>query len=410
VPERINNIFVVLICISTTLLFQNKIKGQTSFDSLDINAPKHYYKTVIFLDSYSKPNQQISDKGGMGTDSTISKKLKSYGIQQFNFGFYTPIHTHEEFNFDSTVCKNTHYLLTGNALLLQPKFDGIQTHNLLKLGVGLRIIHNSGKKGVWFIDISPFVTKDVTFGDKNGYLRMANSFIYSYNATYNFNFRIGLTKSFLWGNRNYLPYLGLRFGRLDKVNFSIQIPKSISLNIPINNALRFSVFSKPQGGMFTFSNYDSLYNNAFSLFSKNSKAFHFTRYEILTGFRLDAVLTNNLSCYASLGLSSQNNITFYSEEANAERPRRFLPLKTYFYEKNLKTTGFLNFGLVVRFGQTKSYYNNKNLYDAFDLNNVNTVGDNNSGPGNIEIPIKKTIKRSKLNLVDIQDLIDTNDN
>ena len=49
------------------------------------------------------------------------------------------------------------------------------------------------------------------------------------------------------------------------------------------------------------------------------------------------------------------------------------------------------------------------MYDVFDINNVNSPGDVNSGPGNMEIPIKKGIKQSKLNLEDIQDLIDITD-
>ena len=49
------------------------------------------------------------------------------------------------------------------------------------------------------------------------------------------------------------------------------------------------------------------------------------------------------------------------------------------------------------------------MYDVFDINNANSPGDVNSGPGNTEIPIKKSIKRSKLNLDDIQELIDITD-
>ncbi len=399
------NIKVVLIFIGTFLLFQVEIKAQAAFDSLNLKKAKHYFKTTIFLDSYSKANQKFPKQKATkpSNDSVIDARLGSFGLKQFNVGFYTPLYTRTYYNQDSTVYSNTHYLLTGNFLSIQPQFDSInKVHTLLKYGLGFRVIQNSGKKGVWFIDIQPFTTTDITTSTPNGYFRMANSFIYSHNFSAKFNMRLGITKSFMWGNRYYLPYLGFRWGKLDGVNFSIQIPKNISLNIPINDKIRFSIFSKPQGGMYSFLNNDSLY-----YFRPEVKAFNFTHYEILGGIRLDFAIGKNFSGYIDAGSSTRSNITFYSTETNKKRPN--VPYKVYFYERSLSPTGFLNFGLVWRFGKTKSYFNDKNMYDAFDINNVNSTGDVNSGPGNMEIPIKKSIKQSKLNLADIQDLIDITD-
>ena len=400
------NIKVVLIFISTFLLFQFEIKAQAAYDSLNLKKAKHYFKTTIFLDSYSKANQKFPKQKTTkpSNDSIIDARLGSFGLKQFNIGFYTPLYTRTYYNQDSTVYSNTHYLLTGNFLSIQPQFDSVnKVHTLLKYGLGFRIIQNSGKKGVWFIDIQPFTTTDVTTSTPNGYFRMANSFIYSHNYSSKFNMRLGITKSFMWGNRYYLPYLGFRWGKLDGVNFSIQIPKNISLNIPINDKIRISVFTKPQGGMYSFLNNDSLY-----YFRPEVKSFNFTHYEILGGIRLDFALGKYFSGYVDAGSSTRSNITFYSTETSNKR-RRNVPYKVYFYERSLSPTGFLNFGLVWRFGKTKSYFNDKNMYDVFDINNVNSPGDVNSGPGNMEIPIKKGIKQSKLNLEDIQDLIDITD-
>ena len=400
------NIKVVLIFISTFLLFQFEIKAQAAYDSLNLKKAKHYFKTTIFLDSYSKANQKFPKQKTTkpSNDSIIDARLGSFGLKQFNIGFYTPLYTRTYYYQDSTVYSNTHYLLTGNFLSIQPQFDSVnKVHTLLKYGLGFRIIQNSGKKGVWFIDIQPFTTTDVTTSTPNGYFRMANSFIYSHNYSSKFNMRLGITKSFMWGNRYYLPYLGFRWGKLDGVNFSIQIPKNISLNIPINDKIRISVFTKPQGGMYSFLNNDSLY-----YFRPEVKSFNFTHYEILGGIRLDFALGKYFSGYVDAGSSTRSNITFYSTETSTKR-RRNVPYKVYFYERSLSPTGFLNFGLVWRFGKTKSYFNDKNMYDVFDINNVNSPGDVNSGPGNMEIPIKKGIKQSKLNLEDIQDLIDITD-
>lgn len=392
--------------IGTFLLFQTGMKGQLTYDSLKIKNPKHYFQTVIFIDHYSKANQKFHKqrRNDLRTinDTVIDKRLGSFGLSQFTMGFYTPVYTRTFRNNDSTT-GNTHYLITGNFVSLQPKFDSIKTHTLLKYGIGARIIHNSGKKGVWFIDIQPFTTTDVTTKTPNGYFRMANSLIYSHNFSDHFNMRFGAVKSFMWGNRYYLPYLGIRWGKLDEFNVSIQIPKSISVNFPISDKLRLSVFSKPQGGMYTFLNSDTLY-----YFNPESQYFNFTHYEILSGVRLDFAIGKNFSGYADIGSSTRSNITFYSMEKNQKNN---VPYKVRFYDKNLSPTGFLNFGIVWKFGKTKSYYNNRNMYDAIDLNNANGIGDNNTGPGNTDIPInkKKNAKNTKINLADIQDLIDVNE-
>jgi hypothetical protein len=386
----------VLIPLSALFLLLPKAEAQESFDSLKIQLPKHYFKTVIVLDGYRKPGQTITD-----TTDFLSQKLKSYGVNQFIFSLNTPIATFERPTFDSTSPKkNTHLLLTANYMRLQPVFGGITTHNLVKTGIGIRLVVNNGKKGIWFIDTSPFVTRDATYADSKPYFRMANTIVYSHNKSDRFNWRIGITKSFMWGNRNYLPFIGLRFGRLDKTHLSIQIPRSITLNMPVNEKLVLSFYTKPQGGMWNFSNRDSVY------YLGNASTFHFTRYEINTGFRADVRVNDWFNFYVALGLSTKNNITFYSENANAKKKNS--PYQKYFYQQDMPATGFFNLGLLFKFGKTKSYYNDKNIYDAIDLNNTIGGGDDNISNGNSQIPLTPK-KKADLNLKSVQDLIDYND-
>ncbi len=387
-------ILKVLTLISAVFLFLHKTEAQTPFDSLKAKLPKHYFKTVILLDSYSKRSKDIKD-----TVDFINKQLKSYGVKQFIFSLSTPIATFEKVTSDS-VTKNTHILLTANYSNLQPVFSGIPQHNLIKAGIGARIIINSGKKSVWFIDASPFITKDASYRSK-AYYRMASTIVYSYNVNDHFNWRIGATKSFLWGNRLYLPFFGVRFGRLDKTNLSIQFPRCINLNVPVNEKLTLSLYTKPQGGMYNFSNHDSLY------YLSNDATFHFTRYEINTGLRADVSVNPWFNFYVALGLSTKNNITFYSEKANKDKPR--LPYAKYFYNENMPSTLYLNFGFVFKFGKTRSYFYNRNIYDAIDLNNTIGGGDNNVSDGNSQIPNASKKEKKDVNLSSVQDLIDYND-
>lgn len=382
----------MLIFISIIFLFNTQIKAQAALDSLKIKLPKHYFKTVIILDSYRKADEEFKD-----TANRLASRLNSYAIKQFNASFYSPIFT--ETSELNGITKNTHVLLTGNFMLLQPVFSGISQHSLIKAGMGLRWIFNSGKKGVWFVDASPFVTKDVTYESK-GYFRLASTFVYSHNVSESFNWRVGATKSFLWGNKHYWPFIGLRFGKLDKVNFSIQFPRSINLNVPVGPKLSFSMYTRPQGGMFNFSNNDSLYRVG------NESTFSYTRYELNTGFRADVRVSNNFNFYVATGISSRNNVTFYSEKANKEKPR--LPYRNYFFSKTMGPTLFVNVGLVFKFGKTRSFYQDRNMYDVMDLNNSIDVGDNNSNSGNPQIPITPKAKKD-INLGSIQDLIDYND-
>jgi hypothetical protein len=357
-------------------------------DSINPKLPKHYFSTMILLDAYRKPERVLSN-----SNHRLAPRLNSYGIKQGAVAFYTPLYTSGETGTD-LVTSNTHLLLTGNYLSLRPQFTGLsKEHNLVKAGVGMRFIYNTGRKAVWFIDVSPFVTRDVTYNSR-AYYRMASSIIYSYNVSERFNWRVGLTKSFLWGNRYYLPFVGIRIGPLDKVHFSLQFPRSIQLNIPAGRSLILSIYSRPQGGMFIFSNADSLY------FRGTEATFHFTRYEVNTGLRVDVRATRFFSFYLATGLSTGNNITFYSEAANPRK--RSGPYRTYFYASKVPPSGFLNLGLVFSFGKTRSFYKDRNIYDAIDLNRQGNGIDN----GNTQIPLPGKSIPKDLNLESIRDLVE----
>lgn len=372
-------------------LFHYHVAAQKSYDSLHVSPPKHYFNTVFSLDGYGKPSVNLN------SGEQLDKKLQTYAVKQYNVSFYIPVYTHDSKGSgrDSAVINNLHVLVTGNFFRLQPVFGGIPQHNLVKRGVGARVIYNTGKRGVWFIDAAPFITRDISYNSKP-YLRFATTIVYSYNVTDRLNWRFGATKSFLWGNRLYLPFIGFRFGRLDKINLSIQFPRSASLNFPLSRSFVMSLYTRPQGGMFNFSNHDTLYPKT------NVTTFHFTRYEINTGLRFDVRLGNHFVMFASAGLSTGNHIVFYSDKANTGRSR--LPYNTYFYNAKTAPTLFVQYGLLLRFGKTRSYYNNRNIYDAIDLNDKAGTYTNN-----LQIPLQPRNTPKNLNLESVRDLIDYND-
>lgn len=403
--------FAVLgLCIGLSYSFYAQADS-TSFATKKIKKlrePKHFFNHTIFIDSYYKPPADLMKANGQLDTGRIGKQLGQYSIQQSCISFYSPLVTINKYNRDSSVNSNFHLLLAGTAYYLQPRFSGISEHTLAKYGMGIRAIYNTGKKSIFFIESTPFLTQDITAGSSDkGTWRMSGTLLWSYSPGSKFNFRLGATKSFLWGNRFYLPFVGVRFGRLDRFNFSLQFPKNISLNLAIGNVFRLSLYSKPQGGVFSFSNRDTVYDSRYykNTNISNDKVIQFGRYELLTGFRMDVVPCKWFSFYASTGFSTRNGVTFYSSGFNKNRKAQYGD----FYAASPKNSVFINLGLVFRIGRTKSYYNNQNLYEAVDLNNTIGVGDGNVNPGNgtIVIPKKKIPKSLKPS--EIQDLIDAND-
>jgi hypothetical protein len=352
---------------------------------------EHYFKTNIYTDFYS------TSKRNLIGDKYVSKKLKTYKLNQSIIGFNTPIYTEDYYKKDSTRISNIHLLLTGSYAVVSPIFSGISNHHLSKTSIGVRMIYNSGKSGSWFLDFSPFVTQDNGYNYTKRY-RAAYSIIYNYTYNKNASIRVGLTRTFTFGNRFFIPYVGLRLGSSNGFNFNFQFPRSISINFPIGKNVRTSIYAKPQGGVYSFANTDELY------YLNNDRNINFGRYEYLLGSRFDFHSNKLIGFYLGAGISSQNGISLFSETYNKNNNGKL----NHFYAEKLTGALFVNIGLTVKFGKTKSIYNNYNLYDAIDLNNSLEAGDNNINTGNLELPNKKTTVKD-VHLSDMQDLIETQD-
>ena len=376
-------VIIGFVLINTKLLaFKN--------DSLKTIKPaKHYFKTIIYSDYYT------TSKRDLNSENFVSNKLKSYQVSQFTLGFNTPLITKDYYNKDSTVISNFHLLLAGSFVSVKPFFDGMtENHNLIKKTIGIKWIYNNGKKSLFYGELTPFSTKDQKYRyTRTG--RFASMFVYNCAVNKYFTFRVGYVRSFAFGNRYHLPYLGIRVGKLDGINMSIQFPRSISVIVPLGKYFKASVYTKPQGGLYTMANTDSIY------YLNNDKRINFGRYEFLSGFRLDVFPSKLMSVYLSGGITNQNYIGFFSDSYNKKAGATYKP----FYKEKIQNSLFINGGLVFKFGHVKSIYNNYNLYDAHDLNNTDV---NNINQGNIQIPAKeKKVKNIGAN--EVQDLIETSD-
>ena len=255
-------------------------------DSLKVKKQaKHYFHTLIYTDFYSTGKRDLSDINFVG------KKLKSYQVNQSVIGFNVPLFTKDFHSKDSSVISNFHLLLTGGYSAVTPKFSGIaKDHKLSRTSLGVRAIYNMGRRSILYAEFSPFMTQD------NGYsytkrTRIASALIYNFTVNKYFSFRLGYARSFIFGNRFNLPYVGIRVGKLDGVNFSVQFPRSISFNVPIGKYVKTSLYTKPQGGMYSFANSDSIY------YLNNDRSLNFGRYEFLGGARIDILPSRFFSFY-----------------------------------------------------------------------------------------------------------------
>ncbi|MBC7695803.1 MAG: hypothetical protein H7141_10190 [Burkholderiales bacterium] len=359
-------------------------------DSLKLLKPaKHYFKTTVYIDYYSTGQRELSGK------NFVSQKLKTYQVRQSVLGFNTPLFTKDFYKNDSSIISNFHLLLNGSYSVVTPKFSGIsKNHQLSRTSLGVRIIYNTGKRSLFYAEFTPFVTQDNGYRYTQRY-RVSSTLIYNFTVNKYFSLRAGYSRSFLYGNRLNLPYIGIRIGQLDGVNLSIQFPRSVSFNIPIGKYVKTSLYTKGQGGVYSFANTDSVY------YLNNDKSLNFGRYEFIGGTRIDVLPSRFFNFYLSAGLTTQNNIALFSETFNTGNKGQLNP----FYKEKLKGSLFINFGLVFKFGKVKSIYNNYNMYNAQDLN---TVDGNNINQGNNQIPAK-VHKINNVQPSEVQDLIDVQD-
>jgi hypothetical protein len=292
--------------------------------------------------------------------------------------------------------------MTVNALAEHPQFSGLdKQHKLYKTGIGLRAIYGFGSQFIIFLDASPYVVGDKFDQQQTQQLRLASSAVFNFMISPRFSMRFGVTKTYLLGNRYYLPMFGIRLGKLDgKFYFNFQFPRIVSFNFQPSPKFSWSLYTKRYGGLYNISNGDSLY-------PFGDKMIQFGQTGISNGVRFDFRPGPNFSFFVATGFAVRNHVWLYSRSFNqANQNKPF----AHFYDGKPDPSLFLNFGITWRFGKAKRSSGNYLMYDIFDLNNTMDPGDNNAGPGNGDIRNStKEDEMKKVQYKDVLDLIDDTD-
>jgi hypothetical protein len=273
-------------------------------------------------------------------------------------------------------------------------------HRLFKTGIGLRSIYAFGSQFIMFADVFPFTTGDHYDKKLTQSWRLGGSLIFNYMVNPALSFRAGVTKNFLWGNRYFLPVFGIRMGRLDsKFYVSIQAPRFVSFNFQPSHKIGISLFSRVYGGLYDFSNRDSIYLG-------NDKVIQVGYTGIANGMRFDFRPNPNFSFFLSGGFAVRNHLWFYSRSFNP--PGHIGPLG-HFYDGQPDPTLFIHFGFTYRFGKAKRSAGNYLMYDVFDLNAGMDAGDNNAMSAGQNTGYYKKEEMKKVQYQDVVDLVDESD-
>lgn len=394
-------IYLLLLAVSHTIYAQDTTAKK-------VKVPKHYFTPTLYNDYYYTPTSYFRTGPGFKLDSNqaaIARQLKDYQYSQLTGGLYIPLVTNEKIHEDGHV-SNFHLLATGSYMVAMPRFSGIGAHNILKASIGMRGIYNSGKKGIWFFDATPFIVGDLS-ASGTMVSRWASTVLYDRIVTPNFSYRIGITRTFLLGNRFHLPYIGIRVGRLDRTYLSVQFPRYVSMSFPIGSKFRGSFYTKAMGNLLAMGNTDTLYNGTNGKSNEIDKTIIFGRYDGNTGMRLDFNPSSHFSIYGALGLCGIRGIALYSNQYNAKKNADVL---VPFFAQRMHGSFYFNLGLTIRIGRARSVYGNHNMYEVFNSNSSIDAGDNNINTGDGNIPTdtkKKTI--TNLRTRDIQDLVEAQD-
>lgn len=359
---------------------------------------RNYIRPTLSFNTYITNVQPLS--GIRRYPSSVTNLLLDYRVAEHQFTFFTPVVTRTFLDRKDSVSVNTfHLLFTSSLVRNAPQFSGLNDqHTLSKAGIGLRAIYGFRSKFILFYDASPFVVSDLYRGERNSKFRFATTAIFNWMLAPEFSLRFGFTRTYRFGNRNFQPTFGVRIGRLDgKVYFTAQYPRFAALYYQPIPKLSLSIYSRAYGSLYSISNSDSLYNGIDSLIQ-------FGQFGLANGLRIDYRAGSHFSCFLSSGFS-QNSIILFSEQFN-NSASRFEQLRPFYRGKMTSPAFFINLGITIRFGKSKTTAGNYLMYDVFDLNNTNDAVDGNQNIGNGDIPAKNTkAEEQKIQYNDVQDLI-----
>jgi hypothetical protein len=369
-----------------------------SFASTDSTAkkqarvPRHYIKTSIYFSGYGINNRELIPR-----KDTLPVAGRYFEFAQRNFGLNAPLYTKTWTTGDSSRIESFQLITTINSTREKIESSILNESRIFRrTSIAFKGIYSDGGKNSYFVAVAPFSSYDQYTKARNSG-RLAMVFIYNRTVSSKFSYRLGFMRTFVFGKRLPLPIIGFRFGRLDGVNFNIQLLRNISLNVPLGKHFSYSLYTRPMGSAYSFRND---LNTGIPNFGGTVEL---RRWELLTGMILTYKANGRFSIFVSAG-TSRGAIAF------AENNYRLVLKRDSYQQYDLRRGGFLNIGLNFYFGRSKQINGNYSMYDALDLNSTYGNDDNNINLGNGQIPTQnKAMQVKNLQYNDVKDLISETD-
>lgn len=354
--------------------------------------PKHYIKPCLYISYYGMPDRKITPRL-----DTIPVNGRYYQFKQTNIGFNTPLYTSTWLNADSSQIQSFQLLGTINNSTERIESSFLNEPRIFRrTSIAVKGIYSDGGKNSYFMAVAPFSSFDQYTAASKG-SRLAAVFIYNRTVNEKFSYRLGFMRTFVFGKKLALPIVGFRFGRLDGVNFNIQLLRNMSLNMPLGKHFYYSLFSRPMGSAYSFKND---FNTGFL---NRGTTVELRRWELLTGMTLTYRANGSVSMFVSGGFS-RGYVAF------AESSKKIAIKRDSYQEYKLNRGGFLNVGLNISFGKSKQINGIYGMYDVLDLNNTYGNDDNNIQLGNTQIPTQnKAMQVKNLQYNDVKDLLSETD-
>lgn len=384
--------FVTIFLVMVMLPFISMASDKDSTKSNHAKTPKHYIKPSLYISWYGIPDRKITPR----LDS-LPVDGRYYQFTQRNIGLNAPIYTNTWLSADSSKIESFQLITTINSTKERIESSILnEPRTFRRTSVAVKGIYSDGGKNSYFLAVAPFSSFDQYTSAKKG-SRLATVFIYNRTVNEKFSYRLGFMRSFVFGKKLALPIVGFRYGRLDGVNFNIQLLRNMSLNMPIGRHFYYSIFSRPVGSAYSFK------NNFNTGFLNKGTTVELRRWELLTGMTLTYRANGAFSMFVSTGFS-RGYVSF------AESSKRIAIKRDSYQEYKLKQGGYLNIGLNFYFGRSKQINGNYGMYDVLDLNSTYGNDDNNINLGNTQIPAQnKAMQVKNLQFNDVKDLISETD-
>ena len=198
------------------------------------------------------------------------------------------------------------------------------------------------------------------------------------------------------GYPSTLPVIGARLGRYQGINVNLELPRSISLNVPVASWLQMSAFTKVQGSMYAFRNED------LNQFNRPTEIL-LGRRDVLSGLQANMRIGRMLALSVAAGACTGEVVR--SEKTD----RRLIGGRRYeFSRQDLLAAPFLQTGITLYMGKSKSNGGNNQMLDVLDLNSRYGTDDGNVQQ-NGETPFKANETLHKVQLRDVADLLEEQD-